>query len=102
MNRTGLRAAAAALDKESDTDCSGAIFKKIARDRRVNYYELENVYRNIVRKENLERDEIKIEIRKTLDILKQRKWIGELTLPNDELNVFYLTAEGSLAADDDY
>ena len=103
MNRSGLKAAATALDKEiSDADCSGAIFTKIARERRVNYYELENVYRSNSQREDMDRDEIKTEIRKTVDALKQRKWIGELTLPNDEMNVFYLTAEGSLAADDDY
>ena len=49
-----------------------------------------------------QRAAIKQEIHESVEVLKKQKLIGELVLPNDELNVYYLTAEGSLAADDDY
>jgi hypothetical protein len=80
---------------------SEAIFERIATNRRVNYYDLVDVYQAVFG-DGHDRDEVRTEIRNTIDILKQKKWVGELTLPNDELSVFYLTAEGSLAADDDY
>jgi hypothetical protein len=101
MNTSGLVAAVKALDNEDDgTKHTGVIFKEIAEKGRVNYYELESAVEE--KSGEHKRAEIKEEIQKTVEVLKKRKWIGELVLPDDELNVYYLTAEGSLAADDDY
>lgn len=110
MNETGLTAAVEALNKEDDgTKHTGVIFKEIAEKGRVSFYELESAveeksgeYERAEIKDEDKRAETKKEIQKTVEVLKKRKWIGELVLPDEELNVYYLTAEGSLAADDDY
>lgn len=78
------------------------IFSEITENRRVNYYQLEDALRKSNGHSKMTHNEMKQLIREKVENLKELRWIGEIVSSNDELSIFYITADGSIASDDRY
>ena len=80
------------LDDDQET-----IFREIAERTRVNYHQLVNALRTHNGYETTKYDDLRQVICDSVSRLKKLRWIEEITSVTEELSVFHLTADGSIA-----